>query len=75
MAVPLGGTGEGKKKGKKTHKNKLSGKKYKHYVLEGENVKRGKFCPRCGPGIFLAKHKDRLSCGKCHYTEFIEKKE
>jgi len=30
----------------------------------------GKFCPRCGPGIFLAKMKGRLYCGKCHYTEF-----
>ena len=29
-----------------------------------------KFCPRCGPGIILAEHKDRLACGKCGYTEF-----
>ncbi|MCD6403782.1 MAG: 30S ribosomal protein S27ae, partial [Nanoarchaeota archaeon] len=24
----------------------------------------------CGPGVFLAEHKDRFSCGKCGYTEF-----
>jgi len=27
-------------------------------------------CPKCGPGVFLAEHKDRFSCGKCGYTEF-----
>ena len=32
----------------------------------------GKFCPRCGPGIFLAKMKDRLYCGKCQYTEYVK---
>jgi len=32
----------------------------------------GKFCPRCGLGIFLAKMKGRLYCGKCHYTEFTK---
>ncbi len=26
-------------------------------------------CPKCGPGTSLAEHKNRLSCGKCHYTE------
>jgi small subunit ribosomal protein S27Ae len=39
-----------------------------------EKYKDGKaqarFCPRCGPGIFLAKMKGRLYCGKCAYTEF-----
>ena len=27
-------------------------------------------CPKCGPGVYMADHKDRLSCGKCGYTEF-----
>jgi ubiquitin-small subunit ribosomal protein S27Ae len=26
-------------------------------------------CPKCGPGISLAEHKDRRSCGKCGYSE------
>ncbi|MFH1591305.1 MAG: 30S ribosomal protein S27ae [archaeon] len=30
-------------------------------------------CPKCGPGVFLAKHKNRSSCGKCGYTEFAKK--
>jgi ubiquitin-small subunit ribosomal protein S27Ae len=27
-------------------------------------------CPKCGPGVFMAEHKNRLSCGKCGYTTF-----
>ncbi len=26
-------------------------------------------CPKCGPGIFLAEHANRRSCGKCGYSE------
>ena len=45
------------------------------YEVSGEKVERkNKACPRCGPGIYLAKHKGRAACGKCGYTEF-EKKE
>lgn len=69
MATMKGGA-EGKQKGKKPHKNKPTSKKYKHYTIEGNNLKKGKTCPRCGPGIFLANHKNRLYCGKCHYTSF-----
>ena len=62
-------------KGKKPHKNKPTSQKWKKYTIEGDTVKSQRFCPRCGPGIFLAKSKDgRLHCGKCHYTEFLEKK-
>lgn len=43
------------------------------YSVEGGVFKRKtKFCPKCGPGVFLAIHKDRVSCGKCGYTEFIK---
>ncbi len=46
------------------------------YSVEGGSLKRKtKFCPKCGPGVFLATHKDRLSCGKCGYTEFVKKPE
>ncbi len=31
--------------------------------------KQGKYCPKCGPGVRLAEHKDRRSCGKCGYFE------
>ena len=61
------------KKGKKPHKNKPTSKKYSHYTISGDKVSRAKTCPRCGPGIFLAQHKDRFHCGKCNYTEFSKK--
>jgi len=63
-------------KGKKAKKNKPTSQKWKFYKIEGDKVTSERFCPRCGPGVFLAKSKDggRLHCGKCHYTEFVEKK-
>lgn len=61
-------------KGKKTHKNKPTSKKWGKYKIEGDKIIRNaKSCPRCGAGIFLANHKDRLACGKCKYTEFLKK--
>ncbi|HLF53653.1 MAG TPA: 30S ribosomal protein S27ae [Candidatus Nanoarchaeia archaeon] len=72
MATSFGGSSKDQK-GKKPHKNKPTSKKYKKYTLSGNSSKKGKICPRCGPGIFLAVHKDRLYCGKCHYTEFSAK--
>jgi small subunit ribosomal protein S27Ae len=62
------------KKGKKPHKNKPTSKKYSKYKLGDDKVTRDRFCPRCGPGIFLAKSKARFYCGKCHYTEFMTDK-
>jgi ubiquitin-small subunit ribosomal protein S27Ae len=42
----------------------------KNYEVSGTELKRkNKFCPKCGSGVFLAKHKNRLTCGKCHYME------
>jgi len=44
------------------------------YKVNGNKVERTKpMCPKCGPGIFMAVHKDRVSCGKCGYTEFSKK--
>jgi small subunit ribosomal protein S27Ae len=44
------------------------------YKVTGNKVERTKpSCPKCGPGIFMATHKDRVSCGKCGYTEFNKK--
>jgi len=69
MAASKGGSAK-EKKGKKPHKNKPTSKKYSHYEASGKRNR--KFCPRCGPGVFLAEHKGRLYCGKCHYTSFGE---
>lgn len=60
-------------KGKKPHKNKPTSQKYKHYKLLGDKVQKSRNCPRCGPGILLADHGNRLFCGKCSYTEFTNK--
>jgi len=50
---------------------KTKAAKSKLYKLEGNELKRLRpSCPRCGPGIFMAEHKNRLACGKCGYTEF-----
>lgn len=61
------------KEGKKAHKNKPTSEKWKKYTISGESAKRAKACPRCGGGVFLAVHSNRLSCGKCKYTEFTHK--
>jgi small subunit ribosomal protein S27Ae len=46
-------------------------KKIEFFKVEGDKINRvRKYCPKCGPAIFLAEHKNRLSCGKCGYTEF-----
>ena len=40
------------------------------YDVKGEALTRThKSCPKCGPGVFLAEHSDRRSCGKCGYSE------
>ena len=48
---------------------------YKFYKVKGGQVDRlKKECPRCGRGVFLGEHKDRLTCGKCGYTSFKKTK-
>jgi small subunit ribosomal protein S27Ae len=44
---------------------------YKFYDVKGGKLTRlRKECPRCGRGVFLAEHRDRLTCGKCGYTSY-----
>ncbi len=41
------------------------------YNVEGDKiVSRRTDCPKCGRGVFLAEHADRLTCGRCGYTKF-----
>lgn len=64
---------EAKRKGKKPKKKKTLSKKWERYTIkEGKIVRKNKSCPKCGPGVFLAQHGNRISCGKCKYTEFIK---
>lgn len=59
------------KKKEKRKKRREKGAKSKLYKLEGEKVKRLRpYCPRCGPGVFMADHGDRFACGRCGYTDF-----
>jgi len=62
------------KKGKKPHKNKATSKKYTKYKIDGDKITKERFCPRCGPGVFLMNSNGRLYCGKCHYSEFESRK-
>jgi len=49
----------------------MSMKKIEFFKVEGDKINRvRKHCPKCGPGVFLAEHSNRFSCGKCGYTEF-----
>ncbi len=43
-------------------------------VKDGKIIRKTKFCPVCGIGVYLAKHADRYYCGKCGYTEYIKPK-
>ncbi len=51
-----------------TGKEKTKIKKSNMYDTSGELKRKGKFCPKCGAGVFMAEHKDRYTCGKCSYT-------
>lgn len=58
---------------KKKKKNKKASEKWKKFKVTGKTIERGKSCPKCGPGMFLGIHKDRVHCGNCGYTEFLRK--
>ncbi len=56
--------------GKKKRKHSKAALKYKKYTVERDKITSGRICPKCGPGIFMAEHKDRHHCGHCGYSEF-----
>lgn len=73
--------GAGKKRKKKTYtKPKKNSHKHKNVKLRmlkfykvedsGKVTRTRKQCPQdtCGPGVFMATHKDRVHCGKCKLT-------
>jgi len=56
--------------GKKKRKVEKKGKKPRKKIVKKLNPYAShKYCPKCGPGVALAEHKDRRSCGKCGYYE------
>jgi len=51
-------------------KGKAASRKSSCYDVQGPVLKRkNRNCPKCGPGIFMAGHKERWTCGKCGYME------
>jgi len=64
-------------KGKRVRKGRKHEtiKIWKKYELKGDTfTRKNNFCPRCGGGVFLSKHKNRLYCGKCGYTSISSAK-
>ena len=45
-----------------------NGKHSKYSVEDGELVRKGEFCPTCGPGVFLGVHEDRKAVSYTHLT-------
>ncbi|MEM0481009.1 MAG: 30S ribosomal protein S27ae [Candidatus Aenigmatarchaeota archaeon] len=41
---------------------------WKYYKVDEKIERLRKLCPKCNS--FLAEHKDRFYCGKCHFTQF-----
>ncbi|MBT4577024.1 30S ribosomal protein S27ae [Candidatus Woesearchaeota archaeon] len=63
---------------KRQVKNKVPSQRWKLYeVKDGKIIRKNPTSPKEGPGIFMAVHKNRKTCGKSGYTEFTktEKKE
>lgn len=64
-----------KEKGAAKGAKKLRTSKKDFYAAgkDGKMERKRRHCPKCGPGVFLAEHDNRHSCGKCGYTEFRKK--
>jgi small subunit ribosomal protein S27Ae len=59
--------------GKVETKEKKIAKSRQYDVSSGVLRRKGKFCPKCGAGVFMAAHKDRYACGKCGFAESNKK--
>lgn len=57
-------------KSKTKHKSIQIWKMYE--IKNGKVLRKSEFCPRCGNGIFLAKNKNRIWCGKCGYAKIMQ---
>ena len=43
----------------------MSNRSSLYTVEDGKLVRMNEACPRCGPGVFMAKHSNRTTCGRC----------
>lgn len=61
-------------KGKHEKKHKKEKGVHSMYKVEGNKVARARpTCERCGPGYFMADHKQRYTCGHCGFTRYKQK--
>jgi small subunit ribosomal protein S27Ae len=61
---------------KRQVKNKVPSQRWKLYeVKDGKIIRKNPTSPKEGPGIFMAVHKNRKTCGKSGYTEFRTKEQ
>lgn len=77
--VPVNGGGKDKKRKKKVHKTpkkidhihkKVKLACLKFYSVKGTTVDSlREYCPTCGAGVRLARHKNRLHCGRCGFAK------
>lgn len=49
--------------------------KFYEILDDGSLKRKNRFCPRCGPGYFMADMYNRYVCGQCGFTEFKKKPE
>ena len=60
-----------KRRGKRPKTKTRRVKKHTLYEAKGEKAERKRTpCPKCGAGVFMAEHKDRITCGHCGYTKW-----
>jgi len=72
MAAPIKGKDSKAKPAAAAKAKKKRADAWTKYKVSGSKVERSnESCPKCGTGTFLAKHKNRKTCGKCAYVEFI----
>ena len=58
---------------KKQKKPRKPNQVWKLYEAKDKLSRKNPECPKCGPGYFMAVHKDRKNCGKCGYSEMGKK--
>ena len=64
----MGNAKKSDKKGKGQKKKTPGYKIFKIYQISGDSIKRKNHkCPKCD--VFMAAHANRMTCGKCGYTE------
>ncbi|HHZ74954.1 MAG TPA: 30S ribosomal protein S27ae [Candidatus Poseidoniales archaeon] len=45
----------------------MSNRSSLYTVEDGKLIRKNKHCKICGPGVFLANHSNRTTCGRCGY--------